>query len=129
MDSRGRSSLSGSLRNRQPHLKVRLAGMRIDPDIAPMLADNPVHRVESEARAFTHWLGRKERVENAALDLGRDTGAVVDDVDQHERAVSRGANGDLTTGRLGLFRQRVDRVVDQVSPDLVELASLTADLR
>src|ERR1700735_843116 len=91
-----RSSLSGSRGNRQPHLKVRLAGMRIHPDIAPMLAHNPVHRVESEARAFTHRLGRKEGIENAALHLGRNTGTVVDNVDQYESAVAGGANGDLT---------------------------------
>src|SRR5580692_678465 len=70
---------SGPFGNRQPHLKVRLAGMRIDSHIALMLADNPVHRVEPEARALTHRLGRKERIEDAALDLVRNTGAVVDD--------------------------------------------------
>ena len=56
--------------------------MRIHPDIAPMLLHNPVRRIESEARVFTHRLGRKERIEDAALDLRQDTGAVVDDLDQ-----------------------------------------------
>ena len=107
-------SLSGALRHRKPHLKVRFAGMRIDPDIAPMLADNPVRRVESEARAFTYLLSRKEGIEDAALDLRRNTGAVVDDVDECENVVSRGVNCDLRTARFGLFRQRIDRVVDEL---------------
>src|ERR1700733_9057616 len=107
-------SCYSAMRNRQPHLKVRLAGTRIDTHIAMMLPDNPVNRVEAEAGAFTYRLGSKEWIEDSALDLGRNARSVVDDLDQRGGAIPRRANGYLALPRLGLFGQSVDCVVNQV---------------
>src|SRR5580700_1878743 len=75
------SSCHSSMRNRQPHLKMRLTGTRIDTHITMMLPDDPVNRVEAEAGAFTHRLGGKEWIEDSALDLRRNARSVIDDID------------------------------------------------
>jgi trimethylamine:corrinoid methyltransferase-like protein len=74
----------------QPHPKARLAGVGIDTHIAMMLPDNPVNRVEANAGSLAHRLGCKEWIEDAALDLRRNAGAIVDNVDQREIPVPGG---------------------------------------
>src|SRR5262245_61483206 len=68
----------------------------LDPDAAVVLVDDAVGDGETEAGALSRLLCREERVEYAALDLGRDARAVVGD---------RDADGAAATVREGVRRR------------------------
>src|SRR5439155_1043812 len=56
-------------------------GLRLHPDATAVLAGDPVADGEPEARTDALGFGGKERVEDLAPDLGRDTGAGVGDLE------------------------------------------------
>jgi hypothetical protein len=58
-------------RDRQDYLEPRLARPRFHTDLAAMLADDSVDRVETEPRPLTHALGGEERLEKVGLYFGR----------------------------------------------------------
>src|SRR4029077_6415076 len=67
-------------------------------------------------------LGRKKRIEDARPDLFGDSASVIDDAYHHATLFAVGAHVDTT----GLWN-RIERVVDQVRPDLVELTGEASD--
>ena len=69
-------------------------------------------------------LGGEERLEHALADLGRNARPVVDDAD--DDALPLAVRGHLDPARLG---DGIERVVDQIRPDLVELADEAANAR
>src|SRR4051812_263979 len=87
-----------------------------------MIAHDAADGVEAEAGSFADWLGGEEWLEDAAFDIVRDAGAVVDYFDAGTVAVAGGAYGELAVSIHG-----VGGVGDQVGPDLVELAAVRAD--
>src|SRR5918992_1264783 len=105
------------LSERQPDVEAGRARVGVHRD-RPVVAvdDDAVRRRQAEADPVADVLGREERVEYALADLRRDAGPVVGDV--HPRAARLAARGD---GDRALPVERVDRVVEQVGPDLVEL--------
>src|SRR5215472_2488675 len=114
----GSCSQAIARRERQPDAEPGVAGNGLHPDVAMVAANhNPEGDVEPEAGAVAHWLGSEERLENPVLDLGRDPGASVAELDQQHVSVERGADGE----RPGPVHRR-NRVVDQVGPDLIQLA-------
>jgi len=86
--------------------------------------DEPPDDVEAQARSLPGRLRREERLEDPVADVGGNAGAVVGDPDDDFSVLAAG--DDLDTAR---FRDGVERVVDQVSPDLVQLAGEAADAR
>ena len=101
-----------------------LAGLGLDAEIAVVTADHdPVADVQAQSRALPDLLGREERIEDAALEFGRDSRSGVTDLDQHTIPVPAGADGQRALAVHG-----IDGVVDDVGPYLVELAALGADL-
>ena len=79
--------------------------------------------IEAQAGAFPDRLGSEERFEQAAADLGRNARAIVDDADDDALSFVGRRHVDATG-----FGDGVERVVDQVRPDLVELADEAANL-
>jgi hypothetical protein len=66
-------------RERQTHQEPRFTRFRFDADLAVMTPDhNAVGDVEPQPRAFADIFGGEKRVEDMALDVGRNAGAVVD---------------------------------------------------
>ena len=76
--------------------------------------DDAVGDVEAQPAPLAYLLGREERVEDAGLDLGRDSGAVVADLDHRILTLLPCANTQLTFAIHG-----VDGVVERIGPDLV----------
>ena len=85
--------------------------------------DDPVRGGQPESGAVAHVLGGEERVEHAVADLGGDPGAVVGDLDLGE--VAEAARGDRDRPAVV---ERVDRVVEQIGPDLVQLGAAHGQL-
>ena len=81
-------------------------------------AQEPASDVEAEPRALARRLGGKERVEDAGQDLTGNTWPIVHHPNHDPAQLSTRNDGDVP--RLG---NRVERIVDQVQPHLVELAA------
>ena len=88
-----------------------------------MLADQAPRDVEAEARALADGLGGEERIEDALDQLLRHTGPVVHDA--HDDRVAVGGRAHIHPPRVGGC---FDRVVDQIRPDLIEVAAEALDL-
>ena len=87
-----------------------------------MTVDDSVGRVEAQARPLAHRFGGEERIEDLAGEVGGNARTVIADLD-HDASPSRaGADGEDATPL-----HRIDRVVDQVGPHLIELATVRID--
>jgi hypothetical protein len=73
--------------------------------------------VQPEARAFAYRLGRKERIEDAITYFDTNTTSIIDDPHHDELPLAPGDDFNLSA-----FRYSIQRVIDQVRPDLVEFA-------
>ena len=87
--------------------------------------DDPPRGRQAEAGALADVLGREERVEDALGQLLGDARAVVGDVD--DQRSRRRARVEIVI--VPLLAERVDRVVEQVRPHLVELGAAHGQLR
>src|ERR1700680_3462455 len=67
-------------RQREPHLKARVAGFRADLNVAPMLLHNSLNGVETEPCTFPDSLSGKERFENVRLYAGQNTRTIITDL-------------------------------------------------
>src|SRR5439155_2339304 len=102
-------------------------GLRLHPDAAAVLAGDPVADGEPEARTDALGFGGKERVEDLAPDLGRDTGAGVGDLESGLALVGAGADDDRARS---LDRQEcLLRVDQQIEDQLLELGGVRPDFR
>ena len=92
---------------------------------------DPVGDVKPQARAPAGLLGREEGVEDPVHDPVGYSGSVVGHLHCHTVAVAGGGDPDATDGRVFLgctpLRDRVGGVVDEVRPDLVQLAAARLD--
>ena len=68
--------------------------------------------------------GGEEWLEDMGLHFRRDAWPVIADLDQYPIQFARGADAQFT-----LAVHSVDSIVDEVGPDLVQLAAVRADLR
>src|SRR5205807_2410158 len=98
-----------------------VAGLGGDVEAATVaLHDGVVDDVESLAGAAAGRLGGEEGIEDLVANLGRDTGTGVADLDDlGVIAARRNPNRELAGAAHG-----VDRVRDDVRPDLTELAAV-----
>ena len=120
----GLAAVAGGLGEGQPHAEDGVAGSTVERQRAVVALDDDAPRGgEAEAGAVPDVLGREERVEDPRGELVGNAGAVVGDLD--DRAVAVGARGDRDRAALA---ERVDRVVEQVRPDLVELGAVHGEL-
>src|SRR5439155_154286 len=89
----GPGLLAGVARQRDGEARS-LPGLRLHPDAAAVLAGDPVADGEPEARPDALGLGREERVEDLAADLGRDPRAGVGDLESGLAFVGARTNDD-----------------------------------
>src|SRR5262249_49097927 len=87
---------------RYPALQRNVQGERraaprrgLDPQVPPVCLQDFARNRETEAGALARRLRREEPVEDLRLHLGRDPGAVVDDLDLDHRPAPAGADGEL----------------------------------
>ena len=83
-----------------------------------VLLHDALNGIEAEAGALAHFFGGEEGLENVLLDLGRNSRAIVGDLHYCALVIAIGADQKLSLATHG-----VDGVVDDVGPDLIELAA------
>src|SRR5262249_55103690 len=106
--------------DRQRHAELRAPGAAIDFDLTAVPQNEPPGDVDTQAGALADRLRREEGIEDALADLRRQACPIVDD--SHEDGISVMAGRDRDAAL-----RRVQRVVDQVRPDLVEFAAEPLD--
>src|SRR5215203_1394821 len=105
--------------SRQPHGEDGTARRGVDRERPIVSVDDDAARGrQPEPGALADVLRRVEGVEDPLALPGRDARAVVGDLHERVVAVARGAHGDPP-----VLPERVDRIVNQVGPHLVELGS------
>src|SRR6202012_5618699 len=112
--------------DRETNSKGRPPGDRIDLYPAAVLLDDAEHHFEPHAGALAYFLGGKKRIEDPGPYFFRYAWSVVDHADQDVVLDPLGFDGQVSLA--GWFHG-VQRVVDQVGPDLVELADEGLDGR
>ena len=122
-DPQGSAALWGS--QREGDDERGRARLRLHLDVSAVaLHHDPSRDVEAETGALADLLGREEGLERALGDLGRHARPGVGDL--HDDA---GVVGARAHGQHALPVHRVDGVVDEVGPHLVELADVRLDRR
>src|ERR1700722_9000921 len=89
-----------------------------------MLRDDTVGDRKTQACATSHWLGRKEWIENARQHLGGNSFAVVSNSDPNFIAGAAGADGDHS-----MFFDRLARVHEDIHKHLIEFRRQAFDRR
>jgi len=93
-----------------------------------MTSDNAEDGVETEARALAQWFGREEWLKDPALDTIRDARSVVDNFNVQIPVIARSTNRQLSLRGFLLLTDGIDRINEQISPDLVEFAASRTNL-
>src|SRR5208282_1959583 len=103
-------------RQRKPHLKPCVAGLRGHLNIASVFFHNALHRVQTQPSSLPDSFGCEEWLKDVRLDLGRNSGTVIADLD-HD-AIVLAIRSD---SQFALSAHGIDGVIDNVGPDLIEL--------
>ena len=106
-----------------------MAGLGMDVNGAIVVANDALYNIETQPRTLANFFGREERIKDIPFYGIRNTRPVVDNVGQHEveavgLMVYSAPDGDGTPVGYG-----IDSVVDQVRPELVQLARPAANRR
>src|SRR5436190_10242997 len=113
------------LHRRQLDQEVRPpAAVGLDGDVSAVLLDDAVRDRKPEAGSGADLLRREERVEDPLLELPRDPGARVRELDPDPVGVGGSADPDRLSARL---RERVAGVREQVDEHLLELDRVAED--
>src|SRR5215813_2010107 len=86
-----------------------------------MLLHEKVDGVEPHARTLPYWLRGKERLEDPAANLGRNSWPAIANLYQKPSKL-----GCSSHHQLSVAVHRVDCIVDEIRPDLIQLASMCA---
>src|SRR5690242_4587458 len=87
-----------------------------------MLLNDSVNRVEAQSRTFANRLRCEERLEDAIANLRRNSRTVVSNLNQDAAKL-----GYRSYQQRAALVHRVNRVIDEVGPNLVELAAARAN--
>ncbi len=99
-------------------MKTGVTRLRSNLNISSMFFHNALRCIEAEACSLTDSFGSEKRFEDVGLDLGRDSGTVVANLDDDAIIVAIGSNSQLAFAAHG-----IDGIVDNVSPHLIEFAA------
>src|SRR6266498_6129295 len=108
------------LRDRKTDHKMRFARCRLHRDLAAVTIDNdPADDVETQSGAFARLLGGDERIEDPGGQVGRNTWAVIPDIDNRYAVFVAGADGDLPAPL-----HCIDSIINEIRPHLVQLGAV-----
>src|SRR5437764_10524884 len=110
--------LGRALCHRQPDLKTSISRTGSHLNIAAVLFHNPLHGIEAKSGALSHAFGGEERLENPRQEFRRYTWAIIGDL-HHDTVVLAVS----AYPQFAFSAHCVDRVVDEIGPDLVEFAA------
>ena len=117
----------------QTHNKFSAAGLRTEANCASVLLDDALHDSKSDPSADPDGLRRVEGVKDLGLAVKWDSAAVIAHADAEidMRVVRAGAFLFCpgTDANVSMLRDCVDRVVEQVGPDLIETRALAVQGR
>jgi hypothetical protein len=99
-------------------LKTRVTGLGTNLNISPVFLHHSLGRIQAEARALPNSFGGEKRLKDVGLYLGGNPRAVISDLDHNTTILAIGSDS-----KLALSPHGVDRVVNNVGPDLIELAA------
>src|SRR5690349_14251877 len=105
-------------RDRQLYPEPRIAGSRMHLNASLVLAHDSLHCIESQAGAFAHAFGGEKGLKDMRLDIVRDSRAGIADLNNDAAIITRSAYAQRTASM-----HRVNRIVDDVGPHLVQLAA------
>ena len=106
--------------DRQFDLEAGFSGFRLYADLAPVfLDDDTMADIESQTGSLALRFGGEKGVEDLALNFRRNAGAVIFDFNYNPAIFLVGAQSDFTLPFHGAHG-----VVDDIGPDLVELAAI-----
>ena len=103
---------------RKPNLKTRVTRLGSDLNVSPVLLHNSLDSVQAEASALSNSFSSEKGFEDVGLYLGGNPGAIVSNLNHNATVLAISANS-----KLALSAHGVDGIVDDVGPDLVELAA------
>src|SRR5215475_13214948 len=83
-----------------------------------MFFHNPLNRIQPKACALTDALGCKEWLKDARLNFRRNAGAAIANLNHDATIIPKGPDAKLTLAAHG-----VNRIVDDVGPNLIQLAA------
>ena len=83
-----------------------------------MFLHDALNCVQTQARSLPYSLGRKEWLKDVRLNLGRNPWAVIADLNHNATVVAIGSHS-----KLAFSLHRVDGIINEVGPDLIELAA------
>ena len=89
-----------------------------------VLADDAINGVETESRTFADILRSKKRLEDARLNVCRNPGPVVCDL--HHNAIAFAVCTDRDSP-VAVTVESIDRIIEQIGPDLIQLAAIRID--
>src|SRR6266851_139888 len=107
------------LLQRQADLEARAARLRLNGNKTAVHAHDSAHRVQAQPQPASRSLGGKEGLEDTPLQLLRNPGTVVRDLNQQH--VSRSADQKFDRP---FIVNRIQSVFDQCRPHLVKLPSI-----
>ena len=99
-------------------MKTSVARLGTKLNISPVLLHNSLDRVQAEARAFPNSFGCEKRLKDVGLYLIGNSWTVVANLHYYATVVAVGSDA-----KLAFSVHRVNRVINNVGPDLVELAA------
>ena len=99
-------------------MKTSVPARGTNLNISPMFLHNPLDRIQAESSAFPNTFGCKKRLEDVGLHLVGNSWTVIADLNYNATVVAVDSDA-----KLAFPVHRVNRVVDNVGPDLVKLAS------
>ena len=103
-------------------MKPGVTGFGSDLNTSLVLLHNSLHSVQTESRPLSNSLGGEERFKDVRFYLGGNSGAVVANLHYHASILAISSHS-----KLALSAHRVDGIVDDVGPDLIELAAKRID--
>src|SRR5205814_6174919 len=111
--------------HRQADFKAGLAGAGFKFNFTAMtVADDAVTDDQSQTGTGADAFGGEKWLEDARLEVRRNASTVVHDLDDQLIVFQESADANLT-GTI----DRIDRIINQIGPDLIEFASISHDAR
>jgi hypothetical protein len=72
----------------QTNSKARLSRPGIELDLSAVREHNAAHGIKSKPGSFSYWFGREEWFEDMVFDIGRNSRAIINNIDFGELALA-----------------------------------------